>query len=173
MGCKLNDADLLGVVLYDVPDCLLGHPVSPNRSYPAHSAKDLPLSDSCRREPLIQFNPYPVRYWHRSDVSSLTDKIDYRPMLFALLNVGQPELCSFAPSQTAGQQQCKQRPISLSLQPLTVWRLPQCLPLLWSEPVAEAKPELLQPFHAANACCQIGTEQTTVGCFIRQSSNCA
>ena len=57
------------------------------------------------------------------------------PMPFALLQVAESQRGEFLPTESAGQQESKQRPITLALQPLLVWRLPECLRLFRSQPV--------------------------------------
>ena len=51
--------------------------------YPEQSA---PINRGCN-QPLVQLVAYPVRHRNSSDVTSLTNQIHNRPVLFALLKV--------------------------------------------------------------------------------------
>jgi hypothetical protein len=66
-------------------------------------------------------------------------------------------------SQSASEQQSEQRPITLALQAPAVGRLPECLALRYSQPIAEAHSQLLDAFDAANTRRQVGTEETAIG----------
>jgi hypothetical protein len=51
------------------------------------------------------------------------------PIPFALPQVAESQFGRFMPTDSTGQQEGKQRPITFALQPLAVRCLPECLPL--------------------------------------------
>jgi hypothetical protein len=103
-------------------------------------------------------------------VASLSDQINDRPVLFALLKVIQSQRYGFVPPQPAGEQQCQQCAVAFSFQSLMVGCLPKNMTLLRCEPVPETHAQLLDAFHPANASGGIGTEQTAVGSFVCESA---
>jgi hypothetical protein len=77
-------------------------------------------------------------------------------MPFALLQVAESQLGEFMPTESAGQQDGKQRAITFALQPLPVWRLPECLPLFRGQPVAESDAQFLDALDAPYPRSQVG-----------------
>ena len=69
-------------------------------------------------------------------------------MPFALLQVAESQLGELMATNSAGQQEGKQRPITFALQPLAVWCLPECVPLFGGQPVAEPDTQLLYALDA-------------------------
>jgi hypothetical protein len=69
-------------------------------------------------------------------------------MPFALLQVAESQLGEFMPTEAAGQQDGRQRPITFALQSLPVWRLPECLRLFRGQPVAGSDAQFLDTLDA-------------------------
>ena len=76
-------------------------------------AEPIGVNRGCN-EPIVYFVSHPIGHWNRSDVASLFDKINDRPVLFALLKVIQSQLYGFVPPQPAGEQQCQQCAVAFS-----------------------------------------------------------
>jgi len=70
--------------------------------------KSFPRSITACGEPIVQFGSHPIRNRNRSDVASLANQINNGPMLFALLEMIQPQRHGFMPPQAAREQQCEQ-----------------------------------------------------------------
>jgi len=60
-------------------------------------------------------------------VTSLTNHIHNRPVLFALLKIFQSQSYGLVPSQSACQQQRKQGAVAFSFQPLMIGYVPKCV----------------------------------------------
>jgi hypothetical protein len=101
---QLRHPDALGGFLYDVPNRLHRHAISPcpsNFTDPAEQSSS--INSSCG-EPIVEFGSHPIRNWNCSDVASLADQINNGPMLFALLEVIQSQRHRFMPPQAAREQ---------------------------------------------------------------------
>jgi hypothetical protein len=57
----------------------------------------------------------------RPNVAAFTDQIHDGPMLFALLEMVECQFRGFMPRQAAGNQDGKQRPVTLTFAALVVW----------------------------------------------------
>src|SRR5258708_21965605 len=110
---------------------------------------------------------------NRSDVSCFAHQINNRPVFFALLQVINPQANGFMPSQSTRQQQRKKCSVPLSFETLAIWHLPKRVSLLDRQPVSKANTQFLHTFDAANASREIRTEQTEIGCFVRESPHSA
>jgi len=87
VGCKSVVADSGGEFLDDVPNQLLGHSLAPGLARATHFSEELSCVNACGYHPFAEGAVDPVGHWDRSDVAALTNEIDDRPMIFALLQV--------------------------------------------------------------------------------------
>ncbi len=103
-------------------------------------------------------------------MASLTHQVDDGPVFLPLLEMIQSQCDGFVSSQPTREQESQQSAVSFSFEPLAIRRLPKRLPLLCSQPVAEANAYLLHTFNATNTRCQVGTQQTAISCLIRKTA---
>jgi hypothetical protein len=86
----------------------------PNLTQPAYSAEDRTTIDASRRGPLIDgvFRPH----WNRNgtDVLSFANQVSDYPVLFAGLEIFRFESNQFGPSQSAPNEQSKNRPVTFA-----------------------------------------------------------
>ena len=84
-------------------------PCSPDLIHPAEQVP--PLNRGCH-EPVVYFVSHPIGHWNRSDVASLSDKINDRPVLFALLKVIQSQpygFCLLNPQASSSASNARSR----------------------------------------------------------------
>jgi hypothetical protein len=74
-------------------------------------------------------------------------------------------------SQSARQQQGKQRAVAFAGEALAIRRSPERLRLFRGWPVAEAYAQLSDASKAAVTSCQVGTNKTTIGCFVSETAH--
>ena len=114
MGSKVLDAGALRRRLHHVPDRLGRDSIAPDLTQPADSAEDRATIDASRRGPLIDgvFRPH----WNRNgtNVLSFANQVSDYPVLFADLEIFRFESNQFGPSQSAPNQQSKNRPVTFA-----------------------------------------------------------
>ena len=92
-------------------------------------------------------------------------------MPFALLQVAESQLGEFMATESTGQQEGKQRPITFALEPLAVWCLPERLPLLGGQPVAEPDAQLLYALDSPYSRRQVGAQEAAICRLVRQPAD--
>ena len=83
-------------------------------------------------------------------------------MPLALLEMGHGQVGELVPPESAREQEGQQCPITLALHLLLVGCLPECLPLLGGQPIAEPDAQLLQALDPPYSSRQIGAEEPAV-----------
>ena len=127
--CEFGNANLGGELLDDVPNQLFRYSFAPSSTGATHTPEELPRLNSGSLCPFVQQALYPIRDGNGSNVTSLSAQVHDCPMPFALLQVAESQLGKFMPTESTGQSEGKQRPITFALQPRAVRCLPECLPL--------------------------------------------
>ena len=104
-------------------------------------------------------------------MASLAQQIDDGPVFFSLLKMIQGQCDDFVPSQPTREHEGQQGAVSFSFDPLAIRSLPKRLSLLRGQPVPKPNAQLLHPFYATDAGCQVSTQQTTIGCLVREATH--
>ena len=99
--CDFGQAELCGILLHDMPDDLFCYVIAPGRSGSANTPKQVPTRNSSRIHQSIYSLLHPVWNWNSPDVARLADQIDYRPVVFATLNVIEKEFSKFTAAKPA------------------------------------------------------------------------
>ena len=138
------NANLNGELLDDMPDELFRYSLTPSSTGATHTPEKLPRVNSGGVCPVIQQVMHPIRDGNGSNVTSLSTQVHDCPMTFALLQMAESQLGELVATESTGQQQGKQCPITFALELLAVGCLPECLRLFGGQPVAEsdAQPSL-------------------------------
>ncbi len=87
MRRELQQAELRGVLLDDMPDDLLRDAVAPCPSCSANAPEQPPTGNSSGHEPIIECLLDLVRIGNGPDVACLPNKVNDRPMVFATLEM--------------------------------------------------------------------------------------
>jgi hypothetical protein len=143
--CEFGNANFGGELLDDVPDQLCRSSFAPSSTGATLTPEELSHVNSGSLCPFVQQAMYPIRDGNGSNVISLSAQVHDCPMPFALLPVAESQLGKFMPTESTGQQEGKERPITFALQPLAVRCLPECLPLC-GQPVAQPGAQLRDAF---------------------------
>jgi hypothetical protein len=92
-------------------------------------------------------------------------------MLLALLEMAHGQAGEFVPTESAREQEGQQCPITLSLHPLMVGCLPECLPLIGGQPVSKPDAQLLDALDPPYSSGKIGAEEPTVCRFVSKTAH--
>jgi hypothetical protein len=131
VGRDLDNADLGGKLLDDVPDELLRHSFAPHLASATHTAEEAATGNSSGFHPIVQETLHPIREGDSSNVPSLPAVYD-RPMSFALLKMTYGQPGEFVATEPTSKKHGKQGPIPFALHPIAVWGLPESLALVGS-----------------------------------------
>jgi hypothetical protein len=112
--CELVDASLSGELLDDVPDELFRYSFSPGSPSATHVPKKLTRFNSSRMCLFVQQAMHPIRDGNGSNVTSLSPQVHDCPMPFTLLEVAESQFGELMTTESARQQEGKQRPITFS-----------------------------------------------------------
>ena len=142
-----------------VPHNILRDAFSPYLSRSGDGSKDPSVRDPRGSYPLIErcFDPFWDR--HGADVAALADQIHYCPVSLAHLDLVQLQADQFRSAEATTEQHGQHGVVSLGAYAMAVCSLQDRRALIWTEPIAGTKPELLGSFHSADACGQFGTQQ--------------
>jgi hypothetical protein len=113
--CEFGNANPAGELLDDVPDELFRYSFSPSSTSTTHMPEKLTRVDSGGLCPFVQQAMYPMRHRNGSNVTSLSAQVHDRPMPFALLQVAEGQISELMATESTGQQECKQCPITFAL----------------------------------------------------------
>jgi hypothetical protein len=168
MGRDLRQPCVGRVLLDDVPDHFLGHPVAPHAPAAIDSPPHGPGLDPRRIKPVSRRDLDPGWDRYRTHPPALADQIRHNPPAVPLLNLFDSEPGQLRSPQRAPEQHCQNRPIALSFDRGCVRRGKQALRLLERQPVAQPHAEPLRTFHAADPGSQVWIEQSVIGSLNRQ-----
>ena len=157
------------VPAHHVPDRLLRRTVTPCAPVPVYPPEQLAGTQVGSLKPLIDRSLNPARHRHCPGVAGLAFQVNDGPVVFPLLDVAEVQVHRFVPSKAAGEQDCQECAVPLSLQRVTVRCIPESLGLLRSLPISKANADLLDSLDTSYAGGQVWAEQTAVGRFLSEA----
>ncbi len=166
MRCYLGESEFPCVLFHNVPDESFRYANTPGFACATDTSEKSPGRNRGCRHPLIDNRFHPVGYRNGSDVPAFTNEINYRPVLFALLQMPEVQISQFAASKSAAQQDGEDRTIPLSFERVRVRRLPKPTGFFGREPVPKPHTQLLCTFHTSDTSSEFRTEQASVRGFI-------
>ncbi len=113
----------------------------------------------------------PIGHRDCSDMPTLPNKINDRPMFIAPLQMGKLQIGQFPPPQPAAKQDREKRPISSALDRVRRGSLPESAGLFGRQPVAQSDAQFSNAFHAPNAGRQLRAKQACIGGFVSEPSH--
>jgi hypothetical protein len=136
MRRKLGNPQLSGVLFYNVPYDLLGHFGTPWHPRSTDAAKNSTLRHARCPQPIIDRPLDPIGNGDGSDVTSLSNQINYRPVLLAPLKVIERQIRQFTSSQSTTQQNRQQGSVPLALKRAGVGNLPERACFVHGQPIS-------------------------------------
>jgi hypothetical protein len=127
--------------------------------------------DASSGQPVVDRKLDPGRDGHRSNVTTLANKIGDDPVLFSLLKVFDGESCYLSSSETTTEQNRDHCVVAFGTQVLTAERCEESLPLVRRQPIPDAQTMLLYALDPPDSRRKIGAQKTAVGSFVCQSPN--
>jgi hypothetical protein len=113
----------------------------------------------------------PGRERQRSECDAFALWVENDPTFIALLDVSKLQFSHFGPSEAASNQNRDDRMISFAAHRVGIRRGHQQLHLIGTKPIAQPHADSFCTFDPPNAGCQLRTEQSRVGRFVRKSPN--
>src|SRR5664280_2968747 len=156
-----------------MPDNALRHADAPAPTSTADTAKQPPGRYAGCDDPQINRGLDPIGHRDCSDMPTLPNKINDRPMFIAPLQMGELQIGQFPPPQPAAKQDCENRPISSALDRVRRRSLPESAGLFSRQPVAQSDAQFSDAFHAPNAGRQLRAQQASVGGLVGEPSYCS
>ena len=170
--CNMLQARSLATTLDYVPHHILRDAFPPHLSRSRNPSKDSSLRDLGCHYPLIECRFDPSRNGQGADVPALTNQVHHCPVPLAHLDFIKLQPDQFRPTEAATEEHGQHGIIALCPHAVTASMLEHIGTLLRAQPVAGAKPELLDSFHPADSGSQFGTEQARVGSFVSEATDC-
>jgi len=143
--CEFGNANPGCEFLDDVPYGLLRYTLAPSSTRATHTTEKPPRLNSGSLCPFVHQAVHPIRDGNSSDATGLSAEVYDCPTPFALLQVAERQLGEFMATETAGQQDGEQSPITFALQSLPVWCLPECMPCSAVSQLPSLTPSFLTP----------------------------
>ncbi len=114
-----------------------------------------------------------VCFWNGNgpNVTSLANEVDNRPVLFSPLKVIDGQFGSLATTKATTQQHGQKRPIALTFQRLSIWKLPECTGLFGRQPVTQPHTQFFCTLDATYSSSELGAHQAAVSRFVRESAH--
>jgi len=111
--------------------------------------------------------------WNRNgtDVAALTNQVHNRPVTLSHLQVSQPQADQFRTAKATAEQHGQHCVVPLGSQGISIGVDQHLRTLFRSQPITAAKTQLFDAFHSADSGCQLRTQQTTIGGFMRQTTH--
>jgi hypothetical protein len=104
-------------------------------------------------------------------VAALANQVHHRPVALSHLHVGQSQADQFRTAKAAAEQHGQHCIVPLGSQGISVGVVQHLRTLFRSQPIPTAKTQLLDTLHPADSRCQLRTQQTGIGGFIRQPTH--
>ena len=133
-----------------VPHDILRDAFSPHLSRSGNCSKDPSLRDLGCHYPLIECRFDPLWNGHRADVAALADQVYHRPVPLAHLDFVQLQAHKFRSAKTTTKQHGQHCIVTLGTHAIAMGMFEHFRTLLCAQPIAGAKPELLDSFHSAD-----------------------
>ncbi len=112
---------------------------------------------------------HPCRNRNRPDMTAFSSKVRDHPMGSAKLKILEPERRQFRPPETASDKKREQSTIASAAESVRVFRSQQLLDFFRGRLVSDGYSQATYALNTPNACREIRTEKSAIGCFIRQS----
>jgi hypothetical protein len=157
--------------LDEIPDDILGNSFPPYSPRPCYGTKDSSLSNASCRRPLIESSLDPARNRNSADMAALTNQVHNRPVTLPHLQVSQPQADQFRTAKAAAEKHSQHGIVSLSSQGFSIGVIQHFRTLFRSQPITAPKTQLFDTLHSADSRCQLRTQQTGIGGFVRQSTH--
>ena len=97
---------------------------------------------------------------------AFTHQIDYRPVFLSLLQMREVQIGQFQSAQAAAKQHGENRAIPFALRVLASGACQNRRASSAVSPFPSLTPNFFTPFDALDACSELRTEETSIGCFI-------
>ena len=171
MRCDMLQACSLAATLDHVPHDILRDAFSPHLSRPGNGSKDPSLRHPGCYDPLIEGRFDPLWNGYGSYVAALADQVYNRAVSLAHLDFIQLQAHKFRSAKTTTKKQGQHGVVALGAHAISTSTLEYVRTLFRAQPVASAKPELLDSFHSADPRCQLGTQQARIGGFVSEAAH--
>src|SRR5450432_4463914 len=150
MRCNMLQAHSFTATLDYVPHDILRDAFSPYLARPGNCSKDPSLRHPGCCYPLIECRFDPLWNGHGADVAPLTNQSYHGPVPLAHLDFVQLQAHKFRSAKTTPKQQGQHCVVALRSHSISTSTLEYFRTLLCAQPIARAKPELLDSFHSAD-----------------------
>src|SRR5579872_3317960 len=136
----------LAATLDYVPHDILRDALPPHLSRSGGGSKDPSVCDPRCSCPLIKRGFAPLWDRHGADVAALADQVNHCPVSLAHLDLVQLQADQLRSAEATTEQHGQHGIVSLGAHAIAVCSLQDRGALIWTEPIAGTKPELLDPF---------------------------
>jgi hypothetical protein len=171
MRCNILQSRSFATGLDYVPHNILRDAFPPHLSRSGNPSKDLSRRHPGRDRPLIERGFDPFWNGHGADVAALADQVYHYPVPLAHLDLVQLQADEFRSSEAASEQHGQHRVVTPGTHTVTTSMLEYLRTLLGAQPVAGAKPELLDTLDPADPGRQLWTQQARVCGFVSQTTH--
>src|ERR1700730_730100 len=173
MWGQLRDPEPSRVLFHYVPNHLLRDLRAPDRPFPTNTPEQFALPNISCSQPVIQGLLHPIRHWHRPNVRTLPNQVHNGPVILPALDVVKHQINQFSATQTTTKQQSQDSAVPLAFKSVRVGKLPQRAGFFHREPIPKPHSQLFRSLHAPDAGSEFWAQESCVGCFIGQPSNCS
>jgi hypothetical protein len=156
-----------GPSLYDAPDYFRTETARRDPLGLVDRPKDWAGRDTSGGQPLVHRELDPSRDWHRSNVTTLADKIGDNPVLFSLLEIFDGEPRYLRSPEATTEQNRDHCIIASGTQVFAAERCEESLPLFRSQPVPDVHAMLLYALDPPDSRRKIWAQEPAVGSFVR------
>jgi len=124
---------------------------SPDNTYAANAAENLPLCYFCHCQPVVNCSLHTFRHRNRADVPSFSDEVNNGPVVFAPLNMVKGQVNEFFSPETTPKEYRKDGSVPFILHGMCIGKLPQGLGFIHGQPISEPHAQFLCSLHATDA----------------------
>jgi hypothetical protein len=168
--CNVLQACSLAAASDDVPNHILRDTFAPHLSRPGDGSEDSSLCDPRRHHPLIERRLNPRWNRHGTNVATLTYQVHDGPMTLAHLDLVQLQADQLGSAKTTTKQHRQHGKVSFRPHAHARSMFEDLGTLRSTQPVAGAKPKLLDALHSADSGSQFRAQQAGVRGFVREPS---
>ena len=112
----MGKAEVHRVLFHDMPDYTFRYAVTPVFACPTDTSEQSSGRNSGSSHPQIDRRFDPLGHRYSSNVPAFTNEIDYGPVFFALLQMGEVQISQLAASKSAAEQYGENRTVPLSFE---------------------------------------------------------
>jgi hypothetical protein len=161
----------LAASLDDVPHNILRDAFPPHLSRSGNPSKDPSLRHPGCDRPLIERGFDPFWNGHGADVPALANQVHHCPVPLAHLDLVQLQTDKFRSAKATTEQHGQHGVVTPGTHAIATSMCEHLGTLLRAQPVARAKPELLDSLDTADPGRQLGTQQARVCGFVSQATH--